>query len=1133
MPDKTASSYQALVQESEHPLALFQVLIEEYMGQRKARDEMPGYYPMPEYPLDDLKRQLEGYNALLDDEARKKFNSERVSEFYKWLHTNGVRRSALCFSGGGIRSATYGLGVLQGLADQGHQVLDKFDYLSTVSGGGYLGSWLSAWIHRKGLKKVQERLDNPPPPSSPLQPEPETIKHLRAYSNYMSPKLGLLSADTWTLVAIFCRNLLLNWLVLVPLIMIALMVPRLAVVAARYEASGPLRLAFFLIAVLAGILSIAYIYANRPSLADAYLRDDAKAGSVFPNKKKEQISFLIRCLIPQLILAVCITTYYAWQHQEFQNLDLPWVFRAISIKGLSNFTQVLFAFTCFGVVLHVGGWLLSYLYVRKFIWTEPIVAIIAGGLGGLFTFLIAYEVFPSTNFNAMLGPDGLPGTSAVGFFVCFAAPLFLLLFLLAVTIFVGLSSKYTSDADREWLARFGAWLLITSVVWSVVSALVIFGPVLLVGTWRTMTTLSLGTLSGIITLVLGRSSQTAAKDKGADDAGATSGASDLALSLAGPLFLAFILICLSLLTSWLIKQLIPLFTPSDSYFSKYFQHIDAPGLLNILYHSPARLLGLLTLALAILAFFASRFININKFSLHAAYRDRLIRAYLGASRYEQERKPNPFTGLDEKDNIQVQQLRTQLFHENNTDLEQMVRELRARPEDKVSQYIMSRLSKRAASLIKDESGSLPFNKDERRYALLDDLNRIIQGEVIYDADRFASVGLTDEIAHLLKQEPCVETLRLNRLLLEQAYLSVFKPAPMCMPMHIINMTLNLVGGKNLAWQDRKAESFTVSALHSGSYCVGYRDSRLYGMNNDNQAISLGTSAAISGAAASPNMGYYSSPVVTFLLTLFNVRLGWWLGNPGEAGADTFKLAGPTFAAHPIIAEALGMTDDQNPYIYLSDGGHFENFGLYEMVLRRCHVIVVSDGSADPQYAYEGLGNAIAKVRVDFGVPIEFDSYHILPHDDSDRDENVNKDEKQREHYYCAIGSIGYSKVDVRDDGTPAEDGLFIYIKASLSGTEPIDIYNYARSNRSFPHQSTADQMYGEAQFESYRSLGQHTVKQMLAKVEPQPGQPGTPDQKFDGVEWEYPMDEFVFTIWSNHLKWKPGWIGDWLDDQTP
>jgi hypothetical protein len=1141
MSDQSSHSFQAFVEESDQPLPLFQVLIEEYMGQRRARAGQQDQYQMPEYAADDLKRQLLAYKALADDDARKKFNSEKVGQFYKWLHTNGVRRSALCFSGGGIRSATYGLGILQGLA--GHQLLEKFDYLSTVSGGGYLGSWLSAWIHRKGLKKVQERLDNPPPPSSPLQPEPEAVKHLRAYSNYMSPKLGLLSADTWTLVAIFFRNLLLNWLVLIPLIMIALMVPRLAVVAARYDASGPLKLTFFLLAVAGGILAIIYIYANRPSLADDYLRDDAGAGSIFPNEKKGQGWFLIRCLVPQLVLAVCITTFYAWQHRKFDDLDFSWAFNALGINWLSGSIQVIIAFISFGVVLHLGAWALSYFYVRRFIWTEPFVAIIAGGLGGLFTYLLAEKAFPDTNFNAMPGMDG---AHAVALYVCFAVPLFLLVFLLAATLFVGLSSKYTSDADREWLARFGAWLLIASVAWSVTSALVIFGPVLLlVGTWRTMTTLSLGTISGIITLVLGRSSQTSAKDKGADEAGSTGGLSELALTLAAPLFLAFILICLSLLTSWVITQLITLFTPPTSFFAQYFAFINAPGLQNILYHSPVRLLLLLTLMLGIVAYFASRFININKFSLHAAYRDRLIRAYMGASRNEQERKPNPFTGLDENDDIQVQQLRTQLFHENNTDLEEMVRELKLQQDmvprrvgsgtilsgKEVSRYILSRLSQKAKDLIKDQPNKVPVKQDARRFALLDDLNRIIQGESIYDVFRFVSVPLTAEIEDLLKQKPCVETLRLNRLLLEQAYESVFVPAPMCMPMHVVNMTLNLVGGKNLAWQDRKAESFTVSALHSGSYCVGYRDSRMYGLNNNNEAISLGTAAAISGAAASPNMGYYSSPAVTFLLTLFNVRLGWWLGNPGEAGAETFNQSGPALAARPIIAETLGMTDDQHPYVYLSDGGHFENFGLYEMVLRRCHVIVVSDGSADPQYSYEGLGNAISKVRVDLGVSIEFESYHILPHDDSDRDENVNHDQPQREHYYCAIGRIGYSQIDVREDGTRAEDGLLVYIKASLSGTEPIDIYNYARANRTFPHQSTADQMYGEAQFESYRSLGLHTLEQMLAQVASQPGQPGAPDQTFENADWRYPLDEFVFTLWSNHLRWKPEWVKDWLDDQ--
>ena len=115
------------------------------------------------------------------------------------------------------------------------------------------------------------------------------------------------------------------------------------------------------------------------------------------------------------------------------------------------------------------------------------------------------------------------------------------------------------------------------------------------------------------------------------------------------------------------------------------------------------------------------------------------------------------------------------------------------------------------------------------------------------------------------------------------------------PFHVINAALNLVKGEQLAWQERKAESFTMSRLHCGSWHLGYRPSAQYG-----DAISLGTALTISGAAASPNMGYHSSPIVGFLMTLFNVRLGWWLGNPGQPGADTWRRSGPTLRGRAAL-----------------------------------------------------------------------------------------------------------------------------------------------------------------------------------------------------------------------------------------
>ena len=100
------------------------------------------------------------------------------------------------------------------------------------------------------------------------------------------------------------------------------------------------------------------------------------------------------------------------------------------------------------------------------------------------------------------------------------------------------------------------------------------------------------------------------------------------------------------------------------------------------------------------------------------------------------------------------------------------------------------------------------------------------------------------------------------------------------------------------------------------------------------ALTLATAMAISGAAVSPNMGYNSSPLVGMLLSLFNLRLGWWLGNTGTPGAGSYRKEGPQPGFRPALQELAGRTTDDAAWIYLSDGGHFDNLGVYEMVQRR-------------------------------------------------------------------------------------------------------------------------------------------------------------------------------------------------------
>jgi hypothetical protein len=282
-----------------------------------------------------------------------------------------------------------------------------------------------------------------------------------------------------------------------------------------------------------------------------------------------------------------------------------------------------------------------------------------------------------------------------------------------------------------------------------------------------------------------------------------------------------------------------------------------------------------------------------------------------------------------------------------------------------------------------------------------------------------------------------------------------------------------VHGENLAWQQRKAESFSMTPLYCGNWVEGYRRSTEYGRRN---GITVGTAMTISGAAANPNMGYSSSPVLAFLMSIFNVRLGAWLGNTNAKGNKTYRRPGPRLALIPLFAEVFGLTNSRRRYVNLSDGGHFDNLGLYEVVLRRCHHVLVCDAGNDGSFAFEDLGNAIRKIRIDFGIPIEFKTkIEILPN------EAEGSDKPSRPGLYCAIADIRYSAIDGN-----VPDGHLIYIKPTLrghipkesGGVVPYDIYSYARSSKDFPHESTVDQWFSESQFESYRALGSHIVEQL-------------------------------------------------------
>jgi hypothetical protein len=292
------------------------------------------------------------------------------------------------------------------------------------------------------------------------------------------------------------------------------------------------------------------------------------------------------------------------------------------------------------------------------------------------------------------------------------------------------------------------------------------------------------------------------------------------------------------------------------------------------------------------------------------------------------------------------------------------------------------------------------------------------------------------------------------------------------PLHIVNCALNLGGSSDLALHTRHSASFTLSPLQCGSSYLsrtqtgeaqelGYVPADTYG--GPFGTPTLGQAISVSGAAASPNRGYHTSPAVSFLLTVFNVRLGWWFPNPVKSG---IRFPSPHFSLRYLFAELFGGANDKSKFLMISDGGHFENLAAYELVRRKCRVIIISDGECDPELQFAGLGTLIRMCDVDFGAKILINVASI-------RHEADGPWSTERH----AVGRIVY--------GGETPDGILIYLKASMTGRENTAVLQYKSSHGDFPHETTGDQFYGEDQFESYRELGRDVAGRAFEPVKDQ------------------------------------------------
>jgi hypothetical protein len=578
-------------------------------------------------------------------------------------------------------------------------------------------------------------------------------------------------------------------------------------------------------------------------------------------------------------------------------------------------------------------------------WRRLILLIaVPGTMGAAYVFIgfARMFVFASSFF--------LPLSEVTRFNIAILPTIALGIIFVSVEIGGGLVGNLVDESVREWFARLRAWSFLFGFAWFFIVGASLLGPRIatdLFGMAYLGKPLVLGWAgTTLLSVLAGKSSFTSGP--GTEKKSAVSRVLDYLVLIGPPIFI----IGLTLILSYVVEKILAALERSFG-----LQSIPHPEFLT-----------LLVILAATAALFGWR-IDINEFSLHSFYRDRVARCYAGAS--DPNRRPNRFTG---------------------------------------------------------------FSPDDKRFRLID---------LLPAAFRNAPANVLPFDGDIKPKTPSYEG-----------------------PFPIFCTTLNLSFGEDLAYQERKGTSFAFTPLYCG-YDVGWTeaDSSRSQFNGYTPTLNyayydggprVATAVATSGAAVSPNWGYHSSPTMAFLLTIFNVRLGLWIRNPRRKRFLLPRLnsnpSSPAFGLFYLLAEMFGMVNDEAAFVYLTDGGHFENMGLYELVRRHCMTIVICDAEQDGDLNFGGIGMAVRKCRIDCGAEIKLDISKL----ELAGDPLVSP-------CHSVMGTIQYPS---------GATGRILYIKTAFTKELPADLVNYHKEHHAFPNDSTTNQWFTESQFESYRRLGE-------------------------------------------------------------
>lgn len=867
------------------------------------------------------------------------------------LHAHAL--AGLALSGGGIRSASFAIGALQAMSSKA--VLPVFDYISSVSGGGYAASWLAAWAyrHKRGIRGVeQEMFQNNPYDAGPLY-------WVRRYTSYLAPRTGFGSSDLWALLVAYIFNWIPILFLTAAALLFLLLIPHCVTAIADTLAasknhdiqSTTLLVAAILIVAFLGLLKRLTLYhrepggTRRPPNGLAYLIFwGALLVSIYTS-----VSSL---LLPAYIQRHGLITANNGEQQ---------------LIGLEPFTTILllclaanFLAWAFAAVLSSDRVQSAFDAIRNCI---PSLKMAPRGplkrIGATPAELVlstfAHSLVASILILAFCFDSSLHRTShwmrvALG-------PLTVVTVIAIAEIFGMLfTTTHQRDVDRAWASRVGAWTLTGIVVWTVLCLLSLGGSALL-----------------------------------------TEGLVDRSAFTRVPFFIFLVAIFLAfpLAKVFGFKYLLNTYIIGATALTLQYicTLVIIPGPDGRVNSTTVLQATLLSLSLVL---FLAATTNVNRYSLHAIYKDGLVRTFLGASR---------------------------LGHRNTS--------------------------------VSRPSGVSHDSEEAKQFSPR-------RPEPVTDIDDDDNPMLAWLISRPERE----------------------------LPILLLNAAINGMNPSDLDGRVPRQWPFTFSQHFTGSPAtgIGYAPTANFFSDNGRAGgLSLGAAMAVSGAAMSPTSGKTTRPLSALVLGILNARLGIWIGNPQSPAS--VRRTKPPLGGFTVLREMFGLRAAFGEWIHLSDGGHFENIGVYELIRRGCRRIVVVDASCDPERSFDDLADAIRRARIDLGVKVfrERDweifgpSHNKAP---TARFETSDVGPSSAPSF-AALQNRSWTWFEV-DYGAGLPLGRILYVKPSIYYDEvlPVEIKQYWAESSQFPHESTADQFFTEKQMDAYRSLGELCMKDALRVLTP-------------------------------------------------